>query len=73
MKRHRDAETGEFVTEEYALAHPGTTVSEEVLDDGGREKQIRTLELKLAASQSLGDGYRDRVAQIEAELERLRG
>jgi len=30
---HRDAVTGEFVTEEYALANPDTTVTETVEDD----------------------------------------
>lgn len=30
---YRDATTGEFVTEEYALANPETTVREEVEDD----------------------------------------
>jgi hypothetical protein len=71
MKRYRDAETGEFVTEEYALAHPGTTVSEEMMTDEEREARTELLKAKLAAS--LGQpGYADRVAAIEAELERLR-
>lgn len=30
MKAHRDAGTGEFVTEEYAEANPGTTVTETI-------------------------------------------
>lgn len=30
----RDASTGEYVSEEYAIANPDTTVSEQVLDDG---------------------------------------
>lgn len=29
-KRYRDAESGEFVTEEYAKKHPKTTVSETI-------------------------------------------
>ena len=29
-KRYRSAQTGEFVSEEYAEAHPDVTVSEEV-------------------------------------------
>lgn len=32
-KVYRDAGTGEYVTEEYALANPATTVSEEVSDE----------------------------------------
>lgn len=33
-RRSRDAVTGEFVTEEYAAAHPDTTVTETVDDEG---------------------------------------
>lgn len=37
---YRDAETGEFVTEEYAAANPRTTVREKmVLEDKGDEKK----------------------------------
>jgi hypothetical protein len=29
-KRYRDAETGEFITEDYAKKHPKTTISETI-------------------------------------------
>lgn len=33
MKRYRSAETGEYVSKEYADENPSTTVSEEVEED----------------------------------------
>jgi hypothetical protein len=35
---YRDAVTGEFVTKEYALAHPDTTVAEIVPDEDDEEE-----------------------------------
>ncbi len=39
MKVYRSAITGEYVTEEYALANPDTTVSEDV-EDGCEPKSV---------------------------------
>lgn len=36
-KRYRDAVTGEYVPEEYALANPDTTVAETVEDEESPE------------------------------------
>lgn len=70
--RYRSAITGEYVSEEFALANPDTTVSEEEpSSDEDRQAEIARLEAKLAASRGQ-PGYKDRTAAIEAELERLR-
>lgn len=74
--RYRDAITGEFVTEEYALANPETTVSEEEEGEAEQQRQQRLTQLraKLAASMHAGKpmiGYKDRVAAIEAKIARL--
>ncbi len=42
------------------------------MDAVERDKEIARLEFKLAASKSLGDGYRERIAAIEARLAELR-
>ncbi len=69
-KRHRSAETGEFVSEEFAAAHPNETVSETVLSDEDREAERERLKGLLRAS--LGQpGYKDRVKEIEAQLAKL--
>jgi hypothetical protein len=74
--RYRDAGTGEFVTEEYALAHPGTTVSEteEGEMEAARQARLEALRAKRAASMHAGKpmtGYKERVAAIDAEIARL--
>lgn len=38
--RYRDAATGRYVTEEYALAHPETTISEEVTPGGPSTEEL---------------------------------
>jgi predicted nucleic acid-binding Zn ribbon protein len=77
---YRDASTGEFVDEAYALEHPDTTEREEVTDrtraqiadDGGMFEvpgdRLRELRDQAAA----GAGLEDRVAELELELSRAR-
>lgn len=72
MKRHRNAQTGEFVTEEYALAHPDVTVSETVLTDDEREAERGRLKALLAASEGQ-PGYAAREKEIRRQLDRLGG
>ena len=42
------------------------------MTDDERQAEIDSLERKLAASQSMGAGYKDRKAAIEARLKELR-
>jgi hypothetical protein len=72
MTRYRSAVTGLFVSEAFAKANPRETVA--VGDDGppDHSKEIARLEFKLAASQSLGSGYSDRIREIEKRLAELR-
>ena len=54
MNKHRDAGTGEYVTEEFAVANPGTTVEETAASPdspAGLVRRVAALELMVAELQ----------------------
>ena len=46
-RKHRDASTGEYVSEEYAKANPGTTVAEDDSRVAELEQRVAMLEAQV--------------------------
>lgn len=72
---YRDAGTGEYVTEEYAKANPGTTVSETeavppaTVTDGSQEETTMSDQPNQDLPQEQGAKGRDNAAQKQAEAD----
>jgi len=66
-KRHRDAGTGEFVSDEYASEHPDTTVSERPAAANEAEKFLKRVSKDGGVIVSSNDVTTDGITLARAE------
>ena len=66
-KKYRDARTGEYVTEEFALENPATTVSERIWQQGKLAGLLERLEKDGGAIVRAEDLCPDEIEEAQAD------